>query len=90
MIAAYRTEVGKDHEARGRELFRAFDGRQKLHGRSLPHFRRVERQEIAGEEFDLVAEVNGAYWIGEVKASPVRKRDVKGFLAKLTRLEGEG
>lgn len=36
----------------------------------------------------LVAEVNGAYWIGEVKACPVRERDVEGFLAKLIKLEG--
>ncbi|MFQ6057991.1 MAG: ATP-binding protein [Anaerolineae bacterium] len=88
MIAAYRREVGKGHEARMRELFRAFDGRQKLHGRSLPRFRRVERREIAGEEFDLVAEVDGAYWVGEIKARPVRERDVETFLTKLTRLKG--
>lgn len=87
MIAAYRREVGKGHEARVRELFRAFDGRQKLHGRSLPRFRRVERQELVGEEFDLVAEVDDAYWIGEVKARPVRGRDVEGFLGKLIKLE---
>lgn len=90
MIAAYRSEVGKGHEARVRELFRAFDGRQRLHGRSLPRFRRVERQKLVGEEFDLVAEVDGACWIGEVKASPVREHDVEGFLARLTALDEVG
>jgi len=72
MVAAYKSEVGKGHEARVRELFRAFDGRQKLHDRSLPRFCRVERREVGGEEFDLVAEVGDAYWIGEVKARPAR------------------
>lgn len=88
MLAAYRSEIGKGDEARVRELFRSFDGRQKLHGRTLPRFIRVERRSIAGEEFDLVAEADGEYWVGEVKARPVHERDVERFLEKLTALNG--
>ena len=88
MVAAYRSEIGKGHEARVRELFRAFDGRQRLHGRTLPRFTRVERKTIAGDEFDLVAEADGGYWVAEIKARPVQERDVDGFLEKLTALSG--
>ena len=86
MVAAYKSEIGKGHEARVRELFRAFDGRQKMHGRALPRFTRVERKEIAGEEFDLVAEADGRYWVGEIKARPVHERDVDRFLEKVRAL----
>lgn len=72
MVAAYRTEIGKGHEARVRELFRAFDGHQQLHGRILPRFATVERKIVSGEEFDLVADADGKYWIGEIKAVAAR------------------
>ncbi|MFQ6014098.1 MAG: ATP-binding protein [Anaerolineae bacterium] len=87
MIAAFKTEIGKGHESRVRELFRSFDGRQKLHGRTLPRFIHVDRQEMAGEEFDLVGEIEEGYWIGEIKAGPVRVGEVERLLAKLAKLD---
>jgi AAA+ ATPase superfamily predicted ATPase len=88
MLAAYRTEIGKGHEARVRELFRAFDGRQRLHGHILPRFSAVETKGALGEEFDLVAEAGGKYWIGEIKARPARRRDVDRFLKRLDAVSG--
>lgn len=88
MLAAYRTEVGKGHEARVRELFRAFDGRQRLHGRLLPRFVSVDTMVQFGEEFDLVARSGEKYWIGEIKARPARQRDVDRFLVKLEAIVG--
>ncbi len=88
MVAAYRTEVGKGHEARVRELFRAFDGRQRLHGRLLPRFISVNTMVESGEEFDLVGQTGEKYWIGEIKARPTRRRDVDRFLEKLEAASG--
>jgi len=83
MIAAFKQELGKGNEARVRELFRMFDGKTKINGKKLPKFDDVQRVVIIGEEFDILARINKAYWAVEVKDKIVNPAIVDRFIKKL-------
>jgi AAA+ ATPase superfamily predicted ATPase len=83
MIAAFKQELGKGNEARVRELFRMFDGKTKINGKKLPKFADVQRVVIMGEEFDILARINKAYWAVEVKDKIVSPAIVNKFIKKL-------
>jgi len=83
ILSEYKREIGTGNEARVRELFRLLDGRDKIHGKSIPRFEKVDSFDDGKCEIDILAKINDKIWVGEVSDSKVSMAEINHFEKKL-------